>query len=239
MDFRILPGPVLIAGALAAEAAAETRFDAEAAISSMVIDRGEQLGGPSVELGLGVETALGGGVLYGAIYRLTPVGADQAAFADEVDYTLGYAWDGTGYGADVSANWLTYPGEGDDASLELAGEIVLDAPLNPAILGFYDEKFEDYGVEILAGPEWGAGHWSHYVIARAGIVEPGDGSASRAYAGLQAGTARPIGRASEFGAFARFDISDQDSFAGHIHRGSIVETRNSGFAVGAVVATAF
>lgn len=224
---------------LAELASAEIDFSAEGAVSSMVIDRGEQIGGPSLEIGVSGETALGAGALYAGVYRLTPFGEDQAAYADEFDYTVGYAWAGEGYEADVSANWLTYPGEGETASLELAGELALAAPLNPVILGFYDAEFEDYGLEVTAGPEWQAGDWTLYAIGRVGFVVPGDGSESRSYGGAEAGAYRPVGAAAEFGVYGRFEAADADTFADEIERGTITHSTHSGFAAGIVLSAAF
>lgn len=239
MRLRSLPA-LLPAALFAEEAAGETSFGAEAIVSSMLIDRGEQIGGPTLELALVAEKDTGSGTLYGGLYRLTPFGDDQDAFADEFDYTIGYAWDGAGYEADVSANWLTYPGEGDEASLELFGEVALvDLPLVPAIAGFYDAEFEDFGLEVTAGPEWQTGGWTSYVIGRAGFVEPGDGSETRSYAGVQVGTARPLGDTAEIGGYARYEVSDQDSFADDIVDGAIISAKDSGFAVGAFIATSF
>ncbi|MGB3624589.1 MAG: hypothetical protein WA989_02095 [Henriciella sp.] len=239
MIFKRLP-TLLPAALLAGEAMGETQFVAEAVVSSMLIDRGEQIGGPTLEVALLAEKEAGAGVLYGGLYRLTPFGDDQAAFADEFDYTIGYGWQGAGYAADVSANWLTYPGEGDEASLELFGEVVLvELPLSPAIAGFYDAEFEDYGLEVTAGPEWGAGDWSGYAIGRAGFVEPGDGSETRSYAGVEIGAVRPVSETAEIGGYARYEVADQDSFADDIANGAIISAKDSGFAVGAFVAATF
>lgn len=60
----------------------------------------------------------------------------------------------------MSANWLTYPGEGQEESLELAAALGFDVPLAPEVLAFYDMDFEDWGVEALAGPEWQAGDYT-------------------------------------------------------------------------------
>lgn len=220
-------------------ATAETRFSAEGIVSSMVIDRGEQIGGPSFEVAVGAETGLGTGAVYGGLYRLTPFGDDQQAYADEFDYTIGYAWEGQGYAADVSANWLAYPGEGDEESLELFGELALDAPFNPVVMGFYDADFEDFGLEVTAGPEWEAAGLGWYAIGRAGFVEPGDGSANRTYVGAEAGAAYPLTETAEIAAFARYEIADEESFADDIDNGVVTSFRNSGFAVGVVLAAGF
>ncbi|MEM5515797.1 hypothetical protein WNY37_02475 [Henriciella sp. AS95] len=232
-------GPALLAVLPVAEAAAEVEYFSEAIVSSSVIDRGEQIGGPSLQVAVGADWVIGPGEVYGALYRLTPLGQDQEAFADEFDYTLGYAWDGEGYAADISASWLTYPGLADEPSLELAGEIGLDAPLGPTIAAFYDTEFEDYGLEVTAGPEWDVGNWSSYMIARAGFVEPGDGSDTRTYGGFEIGAVRPVGETAEFGGYARMEFANQDSFADTVEGGNIVDVTDSGLAVGAFVAATF
>ncbi|WP_084392077.1 MULTISPECIES: hypothetical protein [Henriciella] len=234
-----LAGSIILGTLPVAEAAAEIGYFSEAIVSSSVIDRGEQIGGPSLEIAIGADVAVGAGEVYAAVYRLTPFGQDQEAFADEFDYTVGYAWEGEGYAADVSANWLTYPGIGDEPSLELAGEIGFDAPLNPTLAGFYDAEFEDYGLEVTAGPEWDAGNWTSYLIGRLGFVEPGDGSETRSYGGVEIGTLRPVGDRAEIGGFARFEVANQDSFADRIENGQIVDVTDSGLAVGAFIVASF
>lgn len=213
-------------------AAQEVTIGADIAVASALFDRGEQISGPAVEAGLAVATGFGGGELYGAIYRLTPVGSDQAAFADEFDYTIGYAWDADGYSADISANWLTFPGSSDEASLELAGELALDAALSPTLIGFYDVDLEDMGLELTMGPSWENGPWSGYALGRLGFVDPGDGSDGRNYYGVETGVSRPVSDSIEIGGFARYERSDQDTFADDIANGSIVSFRDDGISVG-------
>lgn len=212
--------------------AGEKRLFADAAVSSSVIDRGEQIGPLTLEASAGLEADVSGATVYGAIYRLTPIGGDADAFDDETDYTIGVAWQGRGYTADVSANWLTYPGEAAGSSLELVGSVSLDAAYTPTITGFRDTRFDDWGLEISAGPTWEAGMWEIYALGRAGFVKPGDGSATRCYGGVEAGAARPITDAVAIGFFARAEIADEESFARRIDGGSVTESRNSGLAAG-------
>ena len=223
----------------AVEAAAEVSYVAEAVVSSMVIDRGEQIGGQTFEAVLGIEKTLGTGVAYAALYRLTPFGGDQEAFADEFDYTLGYVWEGNGYIADVSANWLTYPGIGDEPSLELFAEVTLETQFAPTLAGFYDADFEDFGLEVSAGPEWESADWTYFLIGRLGFVQPGDGSANRSYGGVELGAITPVGDHAEFLAFTRYEVADEESFAEDISGGVITQTSNSGLAVGVGLAAAF
>ncbi len=212
--------------------AGEKRFFVDAAAVSALHDRGEQIGREVFEFGAGVEMDVQGVTVYGAFYRLLPVGSGQAAFDDEADYTLGMAWAGKGYSADVSANWLTFPGEETEASLELAASVTLDAPFAPTLIGFYDADLEDRGLEIAAGPEWEMGEWTVYAFGRAGFVHPGDGSAHRSYFGGEAGASRPVSEFAEIGFFARADMADDDSFARRIQGGDITAFRNSGVAAG-------
>jgi hypothetical protein len=212
--------------------ASEKRFFADTAVSSSLIDRGEQIGPLTLETAIGAETEVGGATLYGAFYRLTPVGADADAFVDEADYTVGAAWEGQGYTADVSATWLTFPGEGEQASLELAGSVGIDAPLMPSLTGFYDAEFEDWGLELAAGPVWEIEAWEVYALARAGFVRPGDGSASRSYGGVEAGAARPVSEGVVIGFYARAELADEESFARSIDGGIVTASRSSGYAAG-------
>ncbi|MFN3312164.1 MAG: hypothetical protein ACK46Q_01685 [Hyphomonas sp.] len=224
-------GTLAASAALAAEAS-EKRVVMDVGAVSALHDRGEQIGRETLELTVGAEFETEYVTFYGAFYRLLPVGAEQAAFEDEADYTIGAAWERDSYSADVSANWLTYPGEDAEASLELAASITLAAPLAPTLTGFYDVDFEDWGVELEAGPEWEAGDWTVYALARAGFVKPGDGGDSRTYGGIEIGAERPVSEFAAFGAFARFDAANEDSFARRIENGDITSFRNSGLSVG-------
>ena len=227
--------PVCLAAAimsLAPAARAEPGLFADFAISSMLIDRGEQLGRATFEAAAGVEIPLGEATAYGALYRITPFGGDEGAFDEEVDYTLGLAWGGAGYSADLSANWLTFPGTEGGESLELAGEIVIERAFSPTLAGFYDADFEDWGLEATAGPEWTAGDWTVYTIARLGFVEPGDGSPTRTYGGFEAGAARPVGEFAELGGYLRAEAADEDAFVDQIANDEVTGLTDTGIAAG-------
>lgn len=221
--------------------AGEKRLFMDVSAVSALHDRGEQIGREVLEFGAGVEVDIQAATVYGSFYRLLPVGGEQAAFEDEADFTLGIGWAGRGYSADVSANWLTFPGEEADSSLELAGAVTLDAPLAPTFIGFYDTDTEDWGLEFAAGPEWGAGLWTVYALGRAGFVHPGDSSAfvhpgdssaHRSYGGVEVGAWRPVSEFAEFGLFARADAADEDAFARRIEGGEVTAFRSSGIAAG-------
>ncbi|MCA8900430.1 MAG: hypothetical protein KDA53_04210 [Hyphomonas sp.] len=205
---------------------------AEASVSSAVLDRGEQIGAETLELAAGFEMPAGGVDLFASVYRLTPLGAGHAAFDEEVDYTLGMVRVSRGYTVSVAASWLTYPGEGEDPSLEWSGEVIFDLPLGPTVAGFYDADSGDRGAEFLAGPEWTAGDWTLFATGRVGLVSPGDGSADRSYAGLEASAIRPVSEAAELALFVRADAADEDSFAGRIEAGEVHGYRATGIAAG-------
>ena len=156
---------------LTAEASG-TSFFADVAVSSALIDRGEHLALEVLEATFGAEADVRGMTVYGAVYRILPLGNTQSEFDDEMDFTLGLAWEGTGYSADLSANWLTYPGAEAEASLELAGSVTLDAAFAPTLAGFYDADFQDWGLEISGGPEWEG--QLDALHTRAGFVQMGD-----------------------------------------------------------------
>lgn len=231
---------VLALGELSAHAEGrEFALAAQGSASTMLIDRGEQLSDQTFEAEFLLEWAGANDAFYAGAYRLSPLGSHHEAFAEEVDYFVGYAWDAETYSADVSAAWLTYPGESpDDKSLELAGEIVLNQPLTPALAGFYDAEFEDWGLELTAGPTWEIGEWEAFVRGRAGFVTPGDGSDTRSYWGAETGAARPLNELAEFGVYARAEWADQDSFADEFSGGDISHFKQSGIAIGAWIGLA-
>lgn len=203
----------LVSAVLPAASAESISVFGEVGLASAVHDRGEQIGFESFEASLGAEAEFGQGVLYGGVYRLTPFGDDQDVFDDEFDYTLGYLFEGEGYELDFSANWLTYPGEGSEASLELVGVAVFEAPFSPEVMVFYDTDFDDFGAEIAISKEAGLGQgWTGLGLARAGFVEPGDGSANRSYVGLEVAAGRDLTDKFGFELYARADWADEESF---------------------------
>lgn len=229
---NILAAATVLACAPLAAEASEVSLFGEVTVSSILIDRGEQLGRETLELTLGAEYDLGGATVYGAFYRILPFAGAQDAFDDEADYILGIAWDGQGYSADLSANRLTYPGMGEAASLELAAEIALDLPLTPTFAAFYDADLEDWGLEVTAGPEWDVADWTVYAIGRAGFVRPGDGERTRSYGGVEAGASQAISDTAVLGFYVRAEAADEDAFARHIEGGAITAVRSAGFGAG-------
>ncbi|HRJ00329.1 MAG TPA: hypothetical protein PKV67_06100 [Hyphomonas sp.] len=218
--------------------ASGTSFFADAAVSTALIDRGEHLALDVLEATIGAEADVRGVTVYGAVYRILPFGNAQGEFDDEADYTLGVAWEGAGYSADLSANWLTYPGAGSEASLELAATVALDAAFAPTLAGFYDADLQDWGLEVSAGPEWEVGDWTLYTLGRAGFVQLGDGSPSRSYGGVEIGAARALSELATLGLYARGEVADEDSFVRKTSGGTVTEMSNSGFSAGIVLSIA-
>jgi len=225
LSFAITALP-LMANATGPSISVETGF------TSTAIDRGEQIGGPAHEGAVFVELPFGSGTAYGGVYRLTPIGPDQAAFPDEVDYFAGYVFSAETVEVDLSANWLTFPGDADESSLEIVASAVLDAPFSPSMTSFYDVDLEDWGIEVAAGPSATLGTWTLGLLGRAGFVDPGDGSASRSYFGVEADATHPLGQTAEGSLFARFEIADEDAFADSISGGDITRADADGFAIG-------
>jgi len=164
------------------------------------------------------------------VFRISPVGADNEAFAEEVDFGVGYAFEAGGHGLTLAATYLTFPGEADEHSLELTGEVAFDAPLNPAVFGFYDADLQDYGFEASAGPEWNLSGWDAYALARLGTVQP-DGGGSWTYYGAEAGAARSLGEGMDLSASLRWEQSDKDLFARETGNGGITRFTDNGLAV--------
>lgn len=185
---------------------------ADLTVSSGLIDRGELLAQGVMELSAGASASVGAFELYASGTRILPFGEAQAAFDDEMDYTAGVIWLRPGYSVDVSANLLTYPGEGEGQSLELAATVSTELPYRPALSAFHDADLGDWGLEASAGPEWEIGDWSVYALGRAGFVQFGDGSAARSYGGVEAGASRRLSGAVTFGIYGRAEVADEDSF---------------------------
>ena len=218
---------VLSAGA----EAQQKRFFAEAAYSTSVLDRGEQIGTGAVEWDVGAEILVGDFAPFVSIYRRTPVGPHRDAYDGETDYTLGMTAETTAFAASFAANWLTYPGEDTNPSLEWTGAVEFAHVLAPAIAGFYDADSGDAGLEVSAGPEWQAGDWTAYAILRAGFVHPAE-SADRSYAGIEIGAARQVTASTDFGIFVRGELADEDGYARQFGAAGVTQFREAGFAVG-------
>lgn len=208
-------------------------FSGELRLGTAVFDRGEQLAGDALEAELGVAFDTGAsGSIYGAVYTIQPIGGDADAFAEEIDYVLGYAWEGGQLAIDVSIAELTFPGSGDNSTTELAGEIAWGGDFAPTLAGFYDLDLEDAGLEFSAGPSWAVTEtWKASLLGRVGFVEPGEGE-TRSYAGLEGALSRPLGEAAGLSVFARFEAADTDSFADEIRNGEVVGLTDSGALIG-------
>ena len=218
--------------------AEDTEFFAVSSFGSMLIDRGEQLAAGVNETTLGVERVIGPGLLFADVYRITPLGADEEAFAEEVDYTLGYALPLGRHELVMAASWLTYPGSGGTESLELAGELVLDAPLSPVLIGLYDTECQDSGLEAMAGPSGELHGWGVYAVGRIGAVEPGEGE-SWTYYGAELGVERMLqGGAGIFGRL-RWEACSQDLFADTITGSTVTHHRGDGLSLIAGLSIAY
>ncbi len=210
--------------------AEDTEFFAVSSFGSMLIDRGEQLAAGVNETTLGVERAVGPGLLFADVYRITPLGADDEAFTEEVDYTLGYALPLGRHELVMAASWLTYPGSGGTQSLELAGELVFDAPLSPILIGFYDTEFEDYGMEAMAGPSAELHGWGVYAAGRIGAVTPGEGE-NWTYYGVEFGAERALHHGVDLFGYLRWERSSEDLFADEISGRDMISARDTGLAL--------
>lgn len=224
---------------IASEACArEHHVFADVAVSTAVIDRGEQLAAGNTEITIGVESDAGPATLYGVIYRRTPIGNAHSAFDEEVDYAAGAVWAGEGVELDVSAAWLTFPGSQGSASLELAAAVTLDNPARPTLAGFYDVDTEHWGLEVLAGPEWNAGDWTLYALGRAGFVCRCDGPDARSYGGVEVGAFRQVSRYAQLGIYGRAELADRKSFVRRTGNGTVEAFRSSGTALGVILSLA-
>ena len=203
----------------------------DVAVSNMLIDRGEQIGERTLEVGAGIEAPFLSGAAYAGLYRLTPFGPQQDAFEDEFDYTVGYAWEGNAYTADFSANWLTYPGEESDASLELVAAVGFGLPFQPELLAFADAHTEDWGLELVAGPSWQLDQWELSALGRAGFIDPDIGT-SRSYGGFELNAAYALSGVAAIGGYLRAEWGDEASFVDVYTRGRGSEFSSSGVAVG-------
>ncbi|MEH6744123.1 hypothetical protein [Hyphomonas sp.] len=211
---------------------------ADATVSTSLQDRGAQLSRETLELLAGIERPTSFGTAYAAVYRIEPLGTSRSVFSPETDYSLGFVLEGKRYTADLSANWLTYPGTSEDSTLELVAAIELDLWGMPHIIAFGDMHTDDKGLEVSAGPSRKIGDWSIQARARTGLVGMGDGSPTRTYAGLEASARRILSDRIEFGLIAAFDISDQDTLSADIRSGEITAMGQQGLSAGAFLSFA-
>ena len=226
MRFACLTLSLLLAGAWSAKAEGPT-LTLDAGISSLLIDRGEQLAGPNLELAASAEF----GSLFASVYRITPFGDDDEVFAEEVDYTIGYAFETDALAAVLAANWLTFPGLAGEATLELDAEVVLDAAWSPGVYAWTAPEFGDSGFEVFGGPETDFGPWTLYGLGRAGAVYLDEGE-DYTYWGLEAGAQYPLGNQADFAVYLRYEAASEELFADTITGGEIETLRSDGLAVG-------
>ena len=233
MRFACLTLSLLLAGAAAANAEGPT-LTLDAGMSSLLIDRGEQLAGPNLELAASAEF----GGLFASMYRITPIGDDNEVFAEGVDYTIGYGFETDELAVVLAANWLTFPGSAGEATLELDAEVVLDTVWSPGVYAWTAPEFGDSGLEVFGGPKTDFGPGTVYGLGRAGAVFLDDGE-DYTYFGLEAGALHPLGDAAEIAGFVRYEASSEDLFVDAIRDGEIETVRSDGVAVGVRLVASF
>ncbi|MFN3211700.1 MAG: hypothetical protein ACE37M_01225 [Henriciella sp.] len=145
-------------------------------------------------------------------------------------FSIGFAFENSGIAFDTSANYLTYPGSTEDASLELAVEMGVEHALSPTLAAFYDVDAEIHGLEAAIGPSIESGTWTLTGIVRGGIVSSDDGSYS--YGGVEGVAARPISDQLTLEGFARFEAADATNFVSDIRSDDVIETRKNGALLG-------
>lgn len=149
-------------------------FEFSTSVSSGLIDRGETLATLNNETSFTLAQPLQFGEVYGSLYRISPIGGEANAFDEEVDYSIGFTFENGGISYDTSANYLTFPGSDEEASLELAVEIGFEQKLSPSLAAFYDVDAEVCGVEAAIGPAIEVGDWTLTGIVRGGFVSSDD-----------------------------------------------------------------
>lgn len=229
-SLRQLSCAALVLAAAPGALAEPWAWEGSTSLSTSVIDRGETLATLNNETSFTVSRAAPVGEIYGGLYRISPIGDDASAFDEEVDYTIGFAFEQNGIAFDASANYLTFPGSAADESLELAGEVSFDHTLAPAVAAFYDVTLDVYGVEASIAPSYEAGAWTVTGILRAGSVLSGDGDYS--YGGIEGTIARALGDAFTLEGFARFEAADEANFASDIQNDGTFDPRTNGTTLG-------
>jgi len=214
-----------------AEAQSRTVFG-ETRVSTSLHDRGEQLSAETLELMLGVEQSTSLGTAYATVYRIEPIGPSRQAFSSETDYSIGLIVEAERFSADVSANYLTYPGSDDEPSLELAASIDVDLIFDPNISLFHDAHTSDSGVQVSAGPSRQLGGWDASARVLAGLVSLGDGSPNRTYGGVQVSGTRQLTRNLALGMHASIDTADRNTLSADVRRGHIQSMKRHGLSAG-------
>ena len=220
---------VVLAGSPAAIADSWSA-EASSSISSGLIDRGETLATLNNETSFTLARVLGGGEFYGGLYRISPLGGEASAFDEEVDFTIGFAFENSSINFDASANYLTFPGSAEQASLELAVEMGVEHTYSPTLAAFYDVDAESHGLEAAIAPSFEAGSWTLTSIVRGGFVSSNGESYS--YGGLEGVIARPLSDRLTLEGFARLEAADADNFVSDVRSDEVAETRKNGTLVG-------
>ena len=205
-------------------------FEFSTSVSSGLIDRGETLATLNNETSFTLAQPLQFGEVYGSLYRISPIGGEANAFDEEVDYSIGFTFENGGISYDTSANYLTFPGSDEEASLELAVEIGFEQKLSPSLAAFYDVDAEVYGVEAAIGPAIEVGDWTLTGIVRGGFVSSDDEDYS--YGGVEGLAARALSDHLTLEGFARVEAADADSFVSDVRNGAVTDTKKSGALVG-------
>lgn len=207
-----------------------TSVEVGTGFSTLLIDRGESLATTNNEFSLTVtqDTTIGG--VYGGLYRISPIGGEARAFDEEMDYIVGIGGSAGGVAYDFSANYLTYPGSDEEASLELAAGFGWDHALQPGIAAFYDVDLDLHGAEVFIAPERSMGDWTAGLVLRGGYVgsEIGDYS----YGGVEAILGRSLTEVIDFEGFVRLEATDQDTFASRVESGVVTEVSGEGAGLG-------
>lgn len=200
--------------------------------STSLIDRGEQIGFESFEAEIIAEKSVEKAVFYGGVYRLLPVGADSEFFDNETDYIIGMNYTANKFNFDFSANYITYPAESADASMELVAAIGVETFLLPEFVTFYDTETKDFGGELLLHSERKINQLDIGISGRAGFVNIDETSSTRNYLGLEIRVSHSVGKNLDFGVYARGDIADRDAFVDKLVRSDNHTYTNSGVALG-------
>lgn len=232
VQFLRAAGWLFAAGATSQGATAQdVEFELGAGLSTQLIDRGESLATFNNELALGVSRATDFGAIYGALYRISPLGDEGEAFEEEVDYTLGLVFEGDGIAFDTSVNLLTFPGSAENSAIELAGELSWDEPLQPVLFSFYDLENDLFGAEASIIPlSVTSGEWTADLLVRGGFVASEELDYS--YGGVEGLLARGFGDNAALELFARAEFADEDNFADDIQSGTVITNRGEGYAAG-------
>ena len=225
-----LVSTAMLAGMTFTAQAEGTSVEVGTAFSTLLIDRGESLATINNEFTATIAQDTSVGSVYAALYRISPFGGEARAFDEEVDYTLGFASEAAGVAYDFSANYLTYPGSAEEASLELAAAFDWDHALHPGLAAFYDVDLDLHGAEVFIAPDRAFGDWTGALVLRGGYV--GSSAGDYSYAGLEAILGRSLTEAVSFERFVRVEAADEDTFASDVDGGVVTDMSSEGAGLG-------